>query len=169
MDANSDDEQRAQLTEAMTALACARSLDKMIDILRRSARAIAGAEGITVIRRIGDRVSYIAEDALQPLWTGQDFAIEACVSGIAILEKRPIVIPDIYADSRVPHDAYRPTFVRSMAMYPIGLFEPSMAIGAYWGRTGPIETQTSIRLSSLARYAGITIDRLTEGRGANAA
>jgi two-component sensor histidine kinase len=42
------------------------------------------------------------------------------------------VIPDIYADPRVPYDAYRPTFVKSMVMTPVRPADPVAAIGAYW-------------------------------------
>ena len=42
------------------------------------------------------------------------------------------VIPDIYADSRVPHEVYRPTFVKSLAVVPVRASEPIAAIGAYW-------------------------------------
>lgn len=162
-------EQRRLLTEAMSRLSRARSIGELVDVLRTSARSIAGADGITVIRREGDRVAYIAEDALQPLWAGHDFPIENCISGLAIIEARPIHIPDIYDDPRVPVEAYEPTFVRSMAMYPIGLMGPSMAMGAYWASSGEIDPGASALLASLARYAGVTLGRVTEGRGADPA
>jgi hypothetical protein len=54
------------------------------------------------------------------------------VTFILRVHAQPAVIPDIYADPRVPADAYRPTFVRSMAMVPIGRETPLGAIGAYW-------------------------------------
>jgi hypothetical protein len=162
-------EQRRLLTEAMARLSRAGSIDELVAVLRESARTIAQADGITVIRRDGDQVAYIAEDALEPLWSGQSFPIESCISGLAIIEAHPIHIPDIYADPRVPVDAYRPTFVRSMAMYPIGLMGPSMAMGAYWKTAGPIDPGASALLASLARYAGVTLGRVTEGRGADPA
>lgn len=162
-------EQRRLLTEAMARLSRASSIDELVDILRVCARTIARADGITVIRRKGNRVAYIAEDALQPLWAGADFPIENCISGLAIIEARPIHIPDIYDDPRVPIDAYEPTFVRSMAMYPIGLMGPSMAMGAYWSKTGTIDPGASALLASLARYAGVTLGRVTDGRGADPA
>lgn len=162
-------EQRRLLTEAMARLSRAGSIDELVDILRLCARTIARADGITVIRRQGNKVAYIAEDALQPLWTGSLFPIENCISGLAIIEARPIHIPDIYDDPRVPVDAYEPTFVRSMAMYPIGLMGPSMAMGAYWATSGEIDPGASALLASLARYAGVTLGRITEGRGADPA
>ncbi|MDD2760552.1 MAG: PAS domain-containing protein, partial [Methylomonas sp.] len=57
---------------------------------------------------------------------------EACISGWAMLQAEPVVIEDIYADRRVPHDAYRPTFVKSLCMVPIGWDQPVGAIGCYW-------------------------------------
>jgi hypothetical protein len=32
---------------------------------------------------------------------------------------RAVAIEDIYLDDRIPHEAYRPTFVKSLAMLPI--------------------------------------------------
>ena len=152
--------QRRHLSDAMQRLTAAQSIEAMVAVLRDSGRAIAAAEGVTVIRREGDLVAYIAEDAINPLWTGKRFAIEACISGLAILEGKPIVIPDIYADPRVPHAAYRPTFVRSMAMYPVGLVRPMMAMGAYWRAPGEVDPGTSAMLATLARLAGVTLGRL---------
>jgi len=45
--------------------------------------------------------------------------MSACISGWTMLNRQPAVIEDIYADPRIPADAYRPTFVRSLAMVPI--------------------------------------------------
>jgi hypothetical protein len=160
-------EQRKLLTEAMARLSRAGSIEELVTVLRECARTIARCDGVTVIRRSGNRVAYIAEDAMTPLWAGSDFPIENCISGLAIVEARPIHIPDIYRDDRVPVDAYRPTFVRSMSMYPIGLMGPSMAMGAYWQREGAADPATNALLASLARYAGVTLNRVTEGRGAD--
>ena len=46
--------------------------------------------------------------------------------------REAVVIPDIYSDDRVPHEAYRPTFVKSMVMVPIRTNDPIGAIGNYW-------------------------------------
>ncbi len=152
--------QRRKLNEATSALADATSIDRLVDILCASGRSIAASDGVTVIRREGNQVAYIAEDALAPLWTGKRFAIEACISGIAIVQNRPILIADIYADDRVPHAAYRPTFVRSMAMYPIGLVAPVMAVGAYWRDPREIDPGTAALLAALARMAGTALSRI---------
>lgn len=161
--------QRRKLNEAMSALADALSVDDLVAILCTAGRAIARSEGVTVIRREGDLVAYIAEDALQPLWTGKRFAIKACISGQAILTNQPIVIPDIFADPRVPHAAYRPTFVRSMAMYPIGLTAPVMAVGAYWREAGPIDPGAAALLGTLARIASLALARIAAAGAPDAA
>jgi hypothetical protein len=49
-----------------------------------------------------------------------------------MLNAQTAVIEDIFADPRIPHDAYRPTFVRSLIMTPAGADSPAAAIGAYW-------------------------------------
>lgn len=149
----STDARRRTLLRAVGQLAMARSFDDLISALRGSARVIGAADGITVVRRLGDRVAYVAEDAVSPLWTGQEFPIETCISGIAMLENEAVLIPDITADPRVPLAAYARTFVRSMAMFPIGSGAPTMAMGAYWKTAGPLDPESVALLASLAHAA----------------
>jgi hypothetical protein len=52
-------------------------------------------------------------------------------SGWAILNKKAVAIEDIYLDDRIPQDAYRPTFVKSLVMVPIRATETIGAIGNY--------------------------------------
>jgi len=49
-------------------------------------------------------------------------------------QRTPAAIKDIYSDARIPADAYRPTFVKSLAMVPIREAAPIGAIGIYWAR-----------------------------------
>lgn len=153
-------QRRRVLMDALVRLAAVQTLDELVVTLRGNARAIGGADGITVVRRIGDRVAYVAEDAASPLWTGQDFPIESCISGIAMVENRPILIPDIFADARVPHAAYASTFVKSMAMFPIGSGTPQMAMGAYWETAGAIDEEAVEFLANLARSATQVFERV---------
>ena len=108
----------------MTTTSGATSEEEVLEMLRDSARAIALSDGVAVVRRYGDQVAYVGEDAITPLWTGQRFPIHTCISGLAMLARQPILIPDILKDPRVPLNAYLSTFVRSMAMFPIGTGEP---------------------------------------------
>lgn len=120
-------------------------------VVRRAARELVRADGATFVLRDGHEVYYADEDAIGPLWMGQRFPIAACVSGLSILGRRPI-IEDIYRDPRVPHAAYRPTFVRSLAMVPIGSARSIGAIGAYWARRhrpSPRELRLLLALADL--------------------
>ena len=106
--------------------------EAIIEAVRSTARFICNADGVTFILRDGDLCHYVEEDAIGPLWKGQRFPMSACISGWSMLNAQTAVIEDIYADPRIPHDAYRPTFVKSLIMTPAGADSPAAAIGAYW-------------------------------------
>jgi signal transduction histidine kinase/CheY-like chemotaxis protein len=148
----------ARAAQAIESLAQARSLDEVVDLLRGAARRIVGADGIAVVLRDGDLCHYVAEDAQEPLWAGQRFPAETCVSGWAMLHNQTAAIPDIFDDPRVPVAAYRSTFVRSMLMVPIGYKQPVAALGAYWSEPGqPHATEVAL-LETLARAASTALE-----------
>jgi PAS domain S-box-containing protein len=123
-----------QLIQAIKQLAFARDLQTIQDIVKTSARALTGADGVTFVYREDNYCYYADEDAIGPLWKGQKFPIEQCISGWAMLNNKQVVIEDIYSDARIPADAYRSTFVKSLAMVPIATIEPIGAIGNYWAK-----------------------------------
>lgn len=120
------------LVETVEDLSAARTIDQVAAVIRSSARRISGADGVAFVLRDGDMCWYLDEDAIGPLWKGRRFPLTACISGWAMLNGQTAVIPDIYADDRIPHDAYRPTFVKSLVMTPVRRSDPIAAIGAYW-------------------------------------
>lgn len=124
--------QTRRLVQAITDLSCARDLETVQRIVRSAAREINKADGATFVLRDGRQCYYADEDAIEPLWKGQRFPMTACISGWTMLHRRPTVIPDITVDPRIPQDAYRPTFVKSMVMVPIRTESPVGAIGNYW-------------------------------------
>lgn len=121
-----------QIHDAIARIVAARDLDGLITATRRAARELTRADGVTFVLRAGHSCYYVDEEAIGPLWKGQRFPLEQCISGWVMLNKTPAVIPDIYDDPRVPHAAYRPTFVRSLVMVPVRKEDPIAAIGAYW-------------------------------------
>lgn len=121
-----------RLANAVDRLAGARTLENITAIVRHAARELTSADGVTFVLCEGDRCYYADEDAVAPLWKGKRFPASECVSGWVMSHRQAVVIPDIYADPRVPHAAYRRTFVRSMAMVPVRDLDPIAAIGAYW-------------------------------------
>jgi len=113
-------------------LTAAESKAQAIETIRATARSVCDSDGISIVLREGDLCHYVEEDAIAPLWKGQRFPMSTCISGWSMLNAQTAVIEDVFADPRIPHDAYRPTFVKSMIMTPIGESSPVAAIGAYW-------------------------------------
>jgi signal transduction histidine kinase len=157
------------LVEALRAVAAARSLPDVMAAVRRSARRLLEADGATFVLREGGLVHYADEDAISPLWKGRRFPIEACASGWAILRRVPVVVEDVFDDPRVPADAYRPTFVKSMVLVPIRREDPLGAVGAYWAehrRATPRQVATLEALADLAAVAVANAALLAEMRRA---
>ncbi|MBU6402088.1 MAG: GAF domain-containing protein [Verrucomicrobia bacterium] len=147
-------------------LSLARDLDRIMAIVRHAARELTGADGATFVLREGDQCYYADEEAIAPLWKGRRFPMNTCISGWAMLNRQPAVIEDIYADPRIPAEAYRPTFVKSLVMVPIRATEPVGAIGNYWAirrRPRPEEVRllqaladsTSVAMENVQLYAGL--------------
>jgi PAS domain S-box-containing protein len=139
------------LVSAVERLATAKSLEEIIETVRETARAVSGADGVTFVLRDEDRCHYVEEDAVGPLWKGKRFPLTACISGWCMLNDEKAVISDIYADPRIPHDAYRPTFVKSLIMVPVKTDWPIAAIGSYWGQRREFDDGEVQLLEALAR------------------
>lgn len=75
----------------------------------------------------------------------------SCISGWAMMNAQTAVIPDIFADDRIPHDVYRKTFVRSLVMAPVGFDTPMAAIGAYWRDKPVISAREIGAVEAIAR------------------
>ena len=121
-----------RLLQAAQDLGRARDRDTICRVALDAARSITGADGVALAVREHDQSRYIAEDAIAPLWKGRCFPMTTCISGWSMMHGDAAVIPDIYADDRVPIDLYRATFVRSLIMVPIRKGNALGAIGAYW-------------------------------------
>src|ERR1700710_1726693 len=83
------------LSRVTLQLASAHTEADVVDILRRSARALCHADGVAVILRDGETCRYVAEDAIGPLWPGESFAMDTCMTGWAMLHGKTAVIADI--------------------------------------------------------------------------
>jgi PAS domain S-box-containing protein len=150
----------SRLIDAVQELSLARDLNAVMAVVRLAARELTDADGATFVLRDGDKCFYAEENAIEPLWKGQRFPLDACVSGWAMLNRQAAVIEDIYTDARVPIDAYRPTFVRSMVMVPIRTREPLGAIGNYWAaQHRPSAEELSI-LQALADTTAVALENV---------
>lgn len=148
------------LVDVVQRLSLTRSRDEIQEIVRRAARELTGADGATWILRDRDTCFYADEYAISPLWKGQRFPLDACVSGWVMLNRQPAVIPDIYADPRVPHEAYRPTFVKSLAMVPIRTVDPVGAIGNYWATYHHATDEEVQLLQALADSTAVALENI---------
>jgi GAF domain-containing protein len=142
----------------------ATSTDDVIDVVRQAARRLAGADGATFVLRDEDRCFYVDEDAVGPLWKGQRFPMESCISGWAMIHGETAVVPDIFVDDRIPLDAYRRTFVRSLAMAPIQLpgEDAVGAIGIYWSFPHEVTADERAVLEQLAAATATALTQLPD-------
>jgi putative two-component system response regulator len=153
-------DQARELVAAIQQLSLARSISDIQGIVRTAARRLTGADGATFVLRDGESCYYVDESAIAPLWKGQRFPMQSCISGWTMLNRRPAAIEDIYADDRIPHGAYRPTFVKSLAMVPIRTAEPVGAIGTYWAsRHRPTEEEVEL-LQALADSTAVAMENV---------
>ena len=139
-------------------LSRARDIDAVTAIVRRAARELTGADGATFVLRDGDKCFYAEENAIAPLWKGKRFPMEICISGWVMLNAKPALIPDIYVDPRIPTEAYRPTFVKSLAMVPVRREAPIAAIGNYWAYNHAATDEEVAILQALADTTSVALE-----------
>lgn len=130
-----------RLAEVVEKIAAVHDLPSLMAIVRRAVRELTEADGATLVLRDNGQCHYVDEDAIGPLWKGQRFPLESCISGWTMLHAEATAIEDIYADARIPHAAYRPTFVKSLSMVPVGRENPRGAIGCYWASQHEASTE----------------------------
>jgi two-component system CheB/CheR fusion protein len=146
-----------RLLSVVQELSQTRDIDAITAIVRDAARSLTGADGATFVLRDGNQCHYVDENAISPLWKGRRFPMSACISGWAMLNAKPAVIEDIYSDPRIPADAYRSTFVKSLAMVPIRRSAPLGAIGNYWAtRRMPTDEEVAV-LQALADTTAVAL------------
>lgn len=150
-----------RLLTAVQELSLARSLADIQRIVRTAAREMTGCDGATFVLNDDDLYCHYAdEDAIEPLWKGLRFPQEVCISGWVMRNRKPALIPDIYQDPRIPRDAYRATFVKSLVMVPICTLKPFGAIGNYWA-DHHVPTALELRLlQALADSTSIAMEKL---------
>jgi hypothetical protein len=138
----------------------AENLSSLARLATARARLLLRCDGATLVLRDGDLCHYLDEDAIEPLWKGRRFPAEACISGWVMRHRTYATIEDIRGDMRIPQDAYRSTFVRSLAMVPIDHLDPIGACGAYWGSRHTTTPGQLVTLRHLADAIAIGLRRV---------
>jgi signal transduction histidine kinase len=146
-----------RLLRLVNDLATARDLPAVTGLVRSAAREMTGADGITIVLREDDVCYYADEDAIAPLWKGSRFPLDKCISGWAMKHAQTVVLPDIYTDPRIPQDAYRPTFVKSLVMVPVRSPNPIAAIGAYWASRHEATPRELDLMTALADHTALAL------------
>ena len=144
-------------------LAAAERLEDVQQVVKVAARRIADAHGATFVLLDHDMCYYADEDSMSPLWKGQRFPVSDCISGWAMIHRSAVTIADTRRDERIPQEAYRPTFVRSLVMVPMLGPDPVGAIGVYWARPGAPDGDVVKALQRLSRLAVVALERFPEG------
>ncbi|HEX3689423.1 MAG TPA: HD domain-containing phosphohydrolase [Solirubrobacteraceae bacterium] len=152
--------EEGELIETIQQLSMARSVEQIQAIVRHTARRLTGADGATFVLRDGDLCHYADEHAIAPLWKGQRFPMSTCISGWVMLNRRHAMLPDIYADDRIPAEAYRPTFVKSLLMVPIRRLDPIGAIGNYWADHHEASDREVLLLQALADSTAMAMENV---------
>lgn len=151
----------ALVGEAQRRLSLAHNQVAVIETVRETARGIVKSDGITFILRDGDLCHYVEEDAIGPLWKGQKFPLQSCISGWAMLNAQTAVISDVFEDPRVPYDAYLPTFVKSLIMTPVG-DKHVAAMGAYWKEKRHFSDMEIMTVKAYSAIVGRALSDLLE-------
>jgi len=154
----SDSVRRAILTDARRRFQAVDSRQSLFDAVRGAARNVCRSDGITFVLRDGDMCHYVEEDAIGPLWKGQKFPLSSCISGWAMLNAKTAVIEDVFADPRIPYDAYLPTFVKSLIMTPVGERHVA-AMGAYWK---DVRSFTEEEVETVQNFAAMVGESLSD-------
>lgn len=143
----------------MRSLLAAQDLPAISAAVSHAARQVVDADGASVVLLDGASCYCIDEEAIGPLWKGRRFPAKDCVSGLAMQSQRPVAIPDVMLDDRVPHDLYRQTFVTGLLLVPSG--EPAIgAIGAYWATPHEASDWEIDALSQLADAMAVAVNNL---------
>jgi len=141
-------------------LSLARSMEEISAIVRIAARELTGADGATFVLKDGDQCYYVDENAIQPLWKGRRFPMSICIGGWCMRNRKQIIIEDVYDDERIPIEAYRPTFIKSLVMVPIRTESPIGAIGNYWA-SQHLATPEEVKLiQTLADTTSVAIENV---------
>lgn len=148
------------LVRTVQELSLARDMNKVMELVRTAARTLTGADGATFVLKENDNCYYADEDAIGPLWKGSRFPMTACISGWSMLNKKAVVIEDVFSDPRIPADIYSSTFVKSLVMVPIRTIDPIGAIGNYWATQRKPTEQEIWLLQSLADITAVTIENV---------
>ncbi|WP_347279983.1 diguanylate cyclase [Leptolyngbya sp. FACHB-60] len=141
-------------------LSLAKTLERIMEIVRVAARELTRSDGACFMLKEGDCCYYADEDAIAPLWKGKRFPMDVCIGGWTMRHRVPAVIANVSQDQRIPWLAYEPTFIQSLVMVPIRTLNPIGAIGTYWAAQQEPAAQDVKVLQALADTTAVAIENV---------
>ncbi|MBK1988268.1 diguanylate cyclase [Sphaerospermopsis aphanizomenoides BCCUSP55] len=144
-------------------LSSAHTLAEITKIVSAAVRELTSSDGATFVLLDNGFCYYIDENAIAPLWKGQRFPLNTTISGWVIKNCQPGIIEDVSADPRSSYCFYESTFIKSMAMVPIGTKKGISAIGAigtYWGHPHLATTEEVKLLQLLAESTAVAMENV---------
>jgi signal transduction histidine kinase len=149
-----------KLIEIIKDLTLAQTIEQSQQIIAASARDLMHSDGASFVFLENEGCFYAEENAMAPLWKGKWFPLNDCICGYSMIQKIPVIVPDIYNDSRIQTMHYSGTFVRSLMVVPVNSIAPLGAIGCYWKEYyTPSEIEVRL-MQTLADAASRTIDNI---------
>ncbi len=149
------------LSEVIQSLSLAKTHAEVFSLVSTAAQNLVGAQGAAfILRDKNDQCYYTDEVSIAPLWKGQRFPMNYCISGWAMRHKEAVAIPDIYNDPRIPVDAYLSTYIKSLAMIPIRVENPMGAIGTYWSDKHQTTEEELKLLTALANSTATALENI---------
>ena len=146
-----------EITSLIARLSRAKTQKEVTTIVSAVARRISAADGATIVLRDDTSNNQITEAGSSPLREGRRFPIEETIAAYCMEERKPVVVPDVTEDDRIPREASRKTFVKSLLLVPIDHKHPVGAIGVYWSHHHHA-TEAQIRvLQSLASSVSVAL------------
>lgn len=150
----------ADLIAAIQELSLAGSAEEVQQVVRAAARRLTGADGSTFARRDRDSCVYVEQDGIGPPIVGRRVPLGQCISGWAILHRRPAVVVDVRSDHRVGPDGFGPGSATSLIVVPVRTPDPVAAIANYWlGRHPPSDQEVAL-LQALADATSVALENM---------
>lgn len=146
--------------EIIHGLSLTRSEDEIAEVVSQAVRTLLHADGATLALRDGDHFYYARGEAVSPLWKGRRLPMNGCIAGWCMTNGQIAASADIRRDSRMLAEIYRPAFVRSLAVAPVGAGAPIAALGAYWSEQHQPQPEELDRLQAIADGAGLAMANL---------
>jgi signal transduction histidine kinase len=152
-----------RLSSVLLAIAASHDEEAITHGLSRAARELLGAHGSSFAIRDGDEVRHVGRRGVGWVEAGRRFAIDACLSGRALLEGE-VAIVDVDEPSTVMAQSLRDARVRSAFLLPVRTERSAAAIGVYWAERRATTERDRALARKLAAAAAVALGHMDRAR-----